>query len=460
MEDRTKRIAVVAGLALLISVMFIGIGQQIVANYTSASMPLGNANCSVDFGIIAMKDGVVVNSPILNNPLYLDGIEVDSLGFSVKVRAEGSSVEWSTLSITCVLDVNGLNLNSWDWTILDMTAKNEGWEVSVSHTIDELDYITGATPDWTDADGIGHFEVVATADLYGSVQDTKGNPLSDSVRAVNSWDLTDANEATSEPLQVPSFTTSPSDKTVDYGLPFSFTWVATDDNPGDYKITTYYLDGGSQIVQTGAWTASQQIIYNDDAYFASLSVDPATGEYPAVKVSIVCTVYDDDGQQMFDSVYLTVNPPTEPTSDPITWEKGTIYPSGTVTPKYYEVMGTFKPRTAYTPKDWTLYLNGALVRQGTWNGGDVSFLESLDVKAGVKYTYMLTVTTTAGHSDSYSMTITGETSDIPSRTVDPGDAIVNLPFEIPGLGQGGTLTVLSIIAVFIAVYAYRKWKED
>jgi hypothetical protein len=296
MDDKQRKIAVAIGIAVILLASVAFGAQQAVATYSNANMPLGHANCSVELGMLAMKDGVVVNSPIMNNPLYLDGVEIDAVQFTINVRAEGSDVDWNTLSVTCVLTVNGLSLNSWEWSILDFTSKDGGFEVDASWTIDELDYLVGDTPDYTDADGIGHFELRAEADVYGDIEDVKDNPLTDSVKVTNTWDLTDANEATPDPLIVPSFTLEPSDMTVDYGQEISLTWKATDDNPSTYEITLYYLDGGLQTVDTGSWTTSTQIIYTADALWSSLSVDPATGNYPAVEVSVTCFVFDNDGQ--------------------------------------------------------------------------------------------------------------------------------------------------------------------
>ena len=452
--DRKKVLYVLVAAAILIGGSF-AVAQNVVATTATGGFPIGNANCSVSLDMIAMKDGAVVNSPLMNNPLFLDGVEIDSIKFEITITATGQDVEWDTLAVTASLSVNGQHINSWDWTILDFSGVTGGYEVTASWTIDELDYLVGSVPDRV-IDNIGYYDLDAILTCYGSIMDVKDNSLSDSASVINSWELSDASQATQDPLVVPEFTSNPADITVTYGNSFTLSWTPKDDNPLNYKITSYEKDSGSSTEETGYWISDQAITITMDALWASL--DPNAD---SVSVSITCFVYDDDGQSAFDSVIVTINLPTSPDVDPITWDKPTAYPSGLVTPKTYEVMITWYPHAAFTPDKCVIYLNGQKIDERSWNGGSISYIDTLVVEAGKVYKFECKVWDTSGNSESNFVTITGEDSGLPTRGLDDEpDQFLNLPFEIPGVGEGGTVVILAILAAVPVIYLYRRWRED
>lgn len=449
LELDRKNSIIAIGLILCLLIGGAVVAQEEAVTYDTGGIPLGPVNCSVELGVIAMRDGVVVNSPILNSPLYLEGVEVTELGFSVKVFASGTDVDWATFTATVVLEVNGQGLQTWDWTILDFVPVAGGYEAFGSHTIDELDYLVGTTPTRTE-NGINYFEIAATVNVDASIQDIKDNTISDSVLVDNTWELSDSLGASPDPKPVPEFTTFPTDKTVDHEAAFTFSWAATDDNPATYKITSYYPDGGLQTVASGSWTSGQDLSYTGDATYINLA-DPAAG----VTVSFVCTVYDDDGQSMFSSTKLHVGPMDTTPPDPITWSKFTSSPeAGTYPAGTYEIFITYKPVALYTPDRWDFYINGVQKQSDTWDGQDVPIFVTQQIEADGTYNLKLTVYDTDGHSESYTVTFRGEAEETTGLT--ELDGIPNLPFVIEGLGEGGTATVLAILVIVPIVWWYRR----
>jgi hypothetical protein len=434
-----------AGSAIMLS-------SNTVSSYETGGIPLGILDCEVTLGITAMKDGAPTNCPILNNPLYAEGVEIDSLQFSVSASIRGSNINLETLSGTAILSVNDVHLKSWDWTGDSFSSGN----VQEAIVANELQVFLSSSPDRIDSEGIGYYYVNAKCDCYVSVSDDIGNIVGDSVSVRNNWELSDALEATSVPLVSPEFTISPDKTSVDYGDSIQLSWTATDDNPLNFKITAYTLEEGSQILTTGSWQSLQPIVYDFNALYSSL-----TGEDDSVGVLVTCVVYDDDEQSAFSSVEITVRLPSTPTTDPIEFLGGSITPSGVLAPNQYEFVLNYKPRCTGTPDSWKLLVNDVQVRSGSWDGNDINVVLLYQVDAGKTYNFVCLVSDADSNSESYTLTVKATTSTEPASGIgDPTNPnlFYNLPFLIPGIGEGGTLTVIIILLSVPFIIIYKRWR--
>jgi hypothetical protein len=361
-------------------------------------MNMGDVNCSVGLTTTPLYGGNPVRESTMNSQFYVGGSPVDALQFNLQITSDGSYVDWSTLSISIDLTVNDASLKSW--TVgTDLAREAGGLSESVSHTVTELDYLAGSTPDKIQDNGVEIYYLNCEADVVGSITDVKGNTLEDTLLVTNRWELqTDPDgvfSIDSDAVTKPSFTQTPADASITQGDSYPITWSATDDNPTTYQIATYTPADGSTVQKNGEWSNTTAMTYDPGTF---VSIEP--GDY---SLRVTCRIEDDDGHTVTDSVVFQVTVPAEP--DAPIFEKSdgpSSVDAGT------EALITFKPRSD-NPDSYEIYLNGVEVKSGSWSGGDIGYgIKS--VEAGDNYVKCV-VHDTYGQSNDYTHTVTGVTMD-------------------------------------------------
>ena len=171
---------------------------SIIAN---GNMSMGSANCTVTLEVVGLKDGVPVTAPILNSPLYYQGVEIDALQFNLTITATGTDVDWTTLKTTFTISAEGYQasgLITWGVNTGDFTLQSDGsYMAHGSYVVDEslLD-LQYTTPDETLADGSDVYYYNIVAEVSGEITDIKGGILVDTVTVEVDHELRTAPDGT------------------------------------------------------------------------------------------------------------------------------------------------------------------------------------------------------------------------------------------------------------------------
>jgi hypothetical protein len=350
-------VVLISGLVFLL--LFIPYG---LSSTDGSNMSLGDVDCAVSLTTVGYINGEPTT--IANNPFYVGGAPVDALEFRVQLQASGDFVDWSTLQITVDLYVNDLLLTTWTWgTSLNFDAG--GFSKTDAHMVDELDFLASGSPDQVLDNGVEVYNIDCTAEAEGVIEDYKGNILSDTLVVRNAWELqTDPNgifTLHSEAVTKPSFTTIPSDMSVNQGESNILTWRATDDNPTTYEVTTYTPADGSYIQSSGTWSNSTEMQFDVGTF---VSLEP--GDYV---LRVTCKIIDGDEHQTIDSVAINVHVPTVPTGPTIDGSTGpTSFKAGEL-----DQAVTFHAQSS-RPASYKIFLNGLEMEAGAWPGGDISYV--------------------------------------------------------------------------------------
>jgi len=189
------------GVVLIVIVgVFLTTQSGVAGIWSTGSMDMGDANCSVTLGVIGLDaDGNEVTAPISNNPLYLEGVEISSVKFTVSIIASGSDVDWSTLEVKFTVTSEGVQASGLvTWTIMDFTLQGDGtYKASDEYVVDEyLDQLTYDEPDYTESDGTDVYIYDVQAVVNGYVTDLKDNSLTASVTITANFELRTAPDGT------------------------------------------------------------------------------------------------------------------------------------------------------------------------------------------------------------------------------------------------------------------------
>lgn len=438
-SSKSKIGLIAIGLIFIIGIAGYLLLPVAISQSAKNNMDLGDVNCTVGLTTTPLYGGNPVSESTMNSQFYVQGNPVDALEFTLQINADGSYVDWSTLSISIGLTVNDADLKSW--TVgTDLAREAGGLSESVSHTVTELDYLAGSTPDKIQDNGVEIYYLNAEASVVGSISDVKGNVLEDTLLVTNRWELqTDPDgvfSIDSDAVTKPSFTQTPGDASITQGESYPITWTATDDNPTTYQIATYTPADGSTVQKSGEWSNTTTMTYDAGSF---VSVEP--GDY---SLQITCRIEDQDGHTQTDSAVFQVTVPSSP--DAPTFEKAdgpTSVRAGT------EAIITFKPRSD-TPDSYEIYVNGEKVDSGSWSGGDITHGITY-VEAGDNYVKCV-VYDTYGQSNDYTHTVTGTIDDEDTDDEDPDPAMS--PF-----GISPPIMSLAIAVAAIPLGAFLWWRE-
>ncbi|MBS3795976.1 MAG: hypothetical protein KGY80_13815 [Candidatus Thorarchaeota archaeon] len=260
--------------------------------------------------------------------------------------------------------------------------------------------VSGASP-------YGDYKPMYTAEYYDVQLD--GYNL---VKQAIDWSLTGANDLTSPSID------HPADIEYEFGVSGkSITWSPSDAYPASYTI----LRNGT-IVETDAWDGDNITIDIDD-------LGPATYNYTIV-------VFDDNGNNISDTVYVTVMSSSPPTIDEpadVEYELGATGNSITWNP------------TDPNPDSYEIYRNGSLIESGSWNGS--SIIEYIDDLGVARYNYTIIVFDTLGNSatDTVFVTVVSTASTEPTTpaVLDSGLYVL-------------VASIVSAIAIILVVYYFAK----
>ncbi|MHA1807170.1 MAG: hypothetical protein ACTSX2_06315 [Candidatus Thorarchaeota archaeon] len=414
---------------------------------SSGDLPLGLSNCNVGMTTTPLdKNGNPIqldNSS--NSPWYVNGHEVSSLQADITINTAGDNVDWSTLDILLILTANDNELVRWHLpeTVLDPTAG--GYAIIKSYEITDFDALVDfAHPEQTLDDGSKIYSLELKITATGTVEDAKGNELTDTVAVRQVWDLATAPDGAfsmnADDAHKPVFTSAPPDASITQGTNHLLRWGVSDDNPAAYVIKTYTPADGSQIVRQGTWNNTDTIEYDIGGF---VSIEPGD-----VDVTVSLTIIDQDGQQAVDSVKVHITVPETPAAPTFSKSDGPITSSksGPV-----ELFITFKPSSP-RPQSYKIYANGVLKKSGTWDGGNIAYAVTY-LYAGVN-SFKCVVYDTLDQSKGYTHAITAPTSTLPPQTSDPEDPsnFVNAPWS---LGYVSQISIgLSACFVTIGVLVY------
>lgn len=356
-------ILVVSGVA---TVFVISNVSEILKGTGNGSMNFGEANCYIDLTTTPLQpDGNMILIGVDGNqPIYLGSQEVGSIQIDVAITAIGSAVDWTTLNIRLEIYANDELLFSYALPEQVLDSSSLGYQTDLEESVEidvENDWM-GQPPSATGYDYyLVKFRVVANA----TINDANGNELADNTIVDNEWQFTidpTGISAEANAQTAPILSASPPECVINQGENHILSWLVEDDNPATYIITTYTLADGSHEVDIGAWISDEPIQYDIGSY---ASVEPGT-----IYVSVGLKAIDEDGQQITDTVMITVLVPTTP-------DGPTFLPSSGNTEYMYpgvvEAWVTFKPRSAI-PSSFSVYANGELIDSGSWSGADISVM--------------------------------------------------------------------------------------
>jgi hypothetical protein len=196
-------------------------------------------------------------------------------------------VTTSPIDFTVAHDYTGQSIS---WTATDANPANYTITRDATPIVTTTPWVSGVPVVYNITDGLtpgaSHtFEITFT--------DNSGNSISDSVvMTVTAPDTTD-----------PVITMAPTDLIVEYGSTdlyggstgLSFSWTATDANPGNYTII---INGSIVVVEATSWVSGTPVTYN---LSSSITYAPGVSTYEI-------TFMDLYGNSASDSVTITVNP--------------------------------------------------------------------------------------------------------------------------------------------------------
>ena len=403
----------------------------IVDQHSTGDIQMGAVDCSIDVEtkpLAATMDGYV---PIYgtegeseidtNSPWYIGEQEISAMEFTVNIVAKGNYVDWSTLSITVVATCNGIPVGT---TTVPETplAKDEGsFSEIVTFMITNFDlYLDIEFPSSTLEDGTLLFDMDCVTTATGSLNDVKGNELTDVVSINNPWNLNSLPDGSfgligSEELIAPAFESAPTSTRIFQGESLPLHWVANDDNPDEYIIRTYTTGDGSHIVASGTWASGEVISYSQAGDYGS--IEPGD-----IDLHVSCTVTDSNGQQAINSVLIQITVPViqlaptfakadGPYSNPV---------SGAV-----ELFITFKPEST-CPSSFKIYQNSLEIDGGSWLGGDIILF--VDFLYDGPNDFKCVVVDILGRSAIYTHTVITPEDDTGVPTND--DGTTNAPFSL------------------------------
>lgn len=451
MGDR-KKLAVILTLLIATSGVIVLLSIPIPDTLEQQSlneMVMGTVDCSITLdskpltsttdGYAPIYDGEVA----ANNPFFIGDQEVTAMDFMINIVAIGNYVDWSTLSIDISASCNGVVFGTKTVPETPLDAAAPGFNQVVTFRITDFDnFVDPENPDSELTDGTLIYDLNCIALADGSINDAKGNDLSDTVSITQIWTVNSLPDGSfsmvgSEELVKPIFNSAPQNTRIEQGEYLPLYWVVYDDNPTTYTIKTYTTGDGSHIVEQGEWNPGDTIDYLAAGSYAS--IEPGD-----IALYVSCTIFDANGQQAIHSVLIEILVPEIDLAP--TFEKAdgpyTAPSAGDV-----EVFITFKPRSSY-PNSYIIYQNSDEISRGAWDGSDILvFVDFLyaganDIKCVVIDTY--------SRSSFYVHTVLTPIldEDNPDRlldidTGDPDANILNAPFSL-GEIQG--------ISLFVAIF--------
>lgn len=188
------------GVVIILLVAGFALTQTKIAGaWATGEMDMGDTDCSVTVGVIGMMNGEEVTTDIYNSPLYLSGVEIDSVKFTISIIATGTDVDWSTLKITFTITSEGYQASGLiTWGITDFAKQADGsYKASAEYVVDEyINEIQYEDPDQTLADGTDVYILNVQAVVNGEITDLKGNALTDSVTVKTDYELRTAPDGT------------------------------------------------------------------------------------------------------------------------------------------------------------------------------------------------------------------------------------------------------------------------
>jgi hypothetical protein len=185
--------------AILIVAAVFTVQTQVAGVWASGDMGMGDANCEVTLGVVGMADGEEVTTTMYNSPLYLDGVEVDSVKFTISIIATGENVDWSTLEVSFTITSEGYQASGLvSWTIADFTAQSDGsYKASDEFIVDEyIRDLPTTNPDETLADGTDVYVLNVAAEVSGQIVDLKDNLLNAAVTVTADYEMRTAPDGT------------------------------------------------------------------------------------------------------------------------------------------------------------------------------------------------------------------------------------------------------------------------
>ncbi|KKN08829.1 hypothetical protein LCGC14_1052760 [marine sediment metagenome] len=370
-------------------------------NYTIVVLDVYD-NSATDMVIVTVKDTI---APVVDSPddiIYEEG----TTGYSIKWTAtdnnpgnyvtykdgvEVDSGSW-TSGVLITINVDGLTVGSYNYTIVVKNAYDNSATdtviVIVEDTTDPVVDIpadityeegtTGHSIKWTATDNNpGNYIIYKDGDEVDSGSWTSSVPITISVDGftVGSYNYTIVvsdvydNSATDTVIVIVEDTAdavvdSPANITYEEGTTgHSISWIATDNNPGNYII---YKDGFE--VNSGSWTSSVPITINVDGL--------TVGSYNYTIV--VSDVYDNSAT---DTVIVTVEDTADPVVDSpadITYEEGTTGHSISWI------------ATDNNPGNYIIYKDGFEVDSGSWTSS-VPITINVDGLTVGSYNYTIVV---------------------------------------------------------------------
>ncbi|MGQ4872270.1 MAG: hypothetical protein ACP6IT_10625 [Candidatus Thorarchaeota archaeon] len=268
---------------------------------------MGSMTCDVEIQSVPFSAGSPVHrNDLPNAPLLLDGQTVDALQVTFTITARGSHVDWSTLSLHIDALVGDEVVESYDLPETTLDSDSQEYHVSRTFMIEGLEEKVG-DPVSVNEDGVETYRLECVIHAEGSVTDTKGHLLTDSVNVRHSWTFTTEPDGsfdiTAENVLEPEFVKRPGASfCLAPGDSVTLLWIASDDNPDQYEISLYSLERGERVVRSGSWADGNRLDWS------FMALEP--GSY-----QVTCKVFDKDGNSAKDSVTITVfNHRSEPTS--------------------------------------------------------------------------------------------------------------------------------------------------
>jgi hypothetical protein len=172
---------------------------QVAGVWSTGDMGMGDASCEVTLGVVGMANGQEVTTTIYNSPLYLGGVEVDSVKFTISIIATGENVDWSTLKVSFTITSEGYQASGLiSWTISDFTSQSDGsYKATDEFIVDEfIADLPTTDPDETLSDGIDVYVLNVAAQVDGEIKDLKDNTLLATVTVTADYEMRTAPDGT------------------------------------------------------------------------------------------------------------------------------------------------------------------------------------------------------------------------------------------------------------------------